>query len=133
MKKKGIKDVLEWLIYMIGYALILLLISTLFKKTVYIDLSYFGLWSFLAAIIIYLLNKTIKPLLVWLTLPVTGITFGLFYPFINVVILNIVDIFLGSHFNIHGILMSFLVAIVISLLNLILHNYLMKPIKGGKK
>ena len=133
MKKKGIKDVLEWLIYMIGYALILLLISTLFKKTVYIDLSYFGLWSFLAAIIIYLLNKTIKPLLVWLTLPVTGITFGLFYPFINVVILNIVDIFLGSHFNIHGILMSFLVAIVISLLNLILHSYLMKPIKGGKK
>lgn len=133
MKKKGIKDVLEWLIYMIGYALILLLISTLFKKTVYIDLSYFGFWSFLAAIIIYLLNKTIKPLLVWLTLPVTGITFGLFYPFINVVILNIVDIFLGSHFNIHGILMSFLVAIVISLLNLILHNYLMKPIKGGKK
>lgn len=133
MKKKGIKDVLEWLIYMIGYALILLLISTLFKKTVYIDISYFGLWSFLAAIIIYLLNKTIKPLLVWLTLPVTGITFGLFYPFINVVILNIVDIFLGSHFNIHGILMSFLVAIVISLLNLILHSYLMKPIKGGKK
>jgi len=133
MKKKGIKDVLEWLIYMIGYALILILISTLFKKTVYIDISYFGLWSFLAAIIIYLLNKTIKPLLVWLTLPVTGLTFGLFYPFINVVILNIVDIFLGSHFNIHGILMSFLVAIVISLLNLILHSYLMKPIKGGKK
>lgn len=133
MKKKKIGNIFEWLIYMIGYALILLFISTIFKQTVFIDISYFGFWSLLASIIIYLLNKTIKPLIVWLTLPVTGLTFGLFYPFINVVILNIVDLILGNHFDIQGIWMSFLVAILISLMNFLLNNCVMKLLLGGKK
>lgn len=133
MKKKKTRNIFEWLIYMIGYALILLFISTIFKQTVFIDISYFGFWSLLASIIIYLLNKTIKPLIVWLTLPVTGLTFGLFYPFINVVILNIVDFILGNHFDIQGIWMSFLVAILISLMNFILNNCVMKLLLGGKK
>lgn len=133
MKKKKIGNIFEWLIYMIGYALILLFISIIFKQTVFIDISYFGFWSLLASIIIYLLNKTIKPLIVWLTLPVTGLTFGLFYPFINVVILNIVDLILGNHFDIQGIWMSFLVAILISLMNFLLNNCVMKLLLGGKK
>ena len=83
---------LDWIIRMIGYALILILTSMIFDDTLYIDSEYFGLWSLIAAIIIYLLNKTIKPLLVWLTIPITGLTLGLFYPFINLIILKIVNI-----------------------------------------
>ena len=78
-----INNIFDWLIHMIGYALILIIISFVFKKTVYIDEGIFGLWGLIAAIIIYILNKTVKPLIVWLTLPITGITLGIFYPFIN--------------------------------------------------
>ena len=75
-----INNIFDWLIHMIGYALILIIISFVFKKTVYIDEGIFGLWGLIAAIIIYILNKTVKPLIVWLTLPITGITLGIFYP-----------------------------------------------------
>ena len=34
------------------------------------------------SILIYILNKTVKPILFKLTLPITGITLGLFY-FVN--------------------------------------------------
>src|SRR5690554_3441950 len=112
-QSKRLNSFIDWLIHMFGYALVLIAVSLIFKKTIYIDDSYFGFWGLVSAILIYVLNKTIKPILVWLTLPITGLTLGLFYPFINVFILNIVDFILGSHFEIGGILMSFVVAICI--------------------
>lgn len=122
--KKTVLNFLDWFIYMVGYALILLTLSLIFKKTIIIDYSFFCMWSVLAAIIIYFLNRIIKPVLVWLTLPITGLTLGLFYPFINVIILNLADLILGSHFEIKGLLMSFIVAVIISIMNIILHNVL---------
>lgn len=127
-KKNTMYSLLDWLFHMIAYGLILITVSVLFQKTIYIDNSYFGLWGFLAAVIIYALNRTIKPFLVWLTIPITGLTLGLFYPFINVLILNIVDLILGYHFQIHGLFMSFLVAILISIMNEIVHECVIKPL-----
>lgn len=124
---------IDWLLYMVGYALILITVSILFKNTIYIDSQFFGFWGLIAAIIIYFLNKTIKPILVWLTLPLTGLTFGLFYPFVNVLVLNITDFILGNHFTIDGIFMAFIVAILISLMNILLQEIVIKSIiKGGK-
>lgn len=119
MKKHNniFKIIVDWSAYSIGYALILILISIVFKKTVQIDNSYFGLWALLAAFIIRFLNRTIKPVLVWLTIPLTALTLGIFYPFINVIILKIVSFILGDHFNVNGIFTIFFVAILISLLN----------------
>ncbi len=113
---------------MLGYAFILITVSLLFPKTIYIDNSFFGLWGVLAAIIIYFLNKTVKPLLFWLTLPITGLTLGIFYPFLNVFILHLVHFILGNHFVIHGIFMSFIVAVLISIMNFMLDHFIMKPL-----
>lgn len=129
-KNNKINKFLEWLIYMIGYSLILISISVLFKNTIQIDNNYFGFWAFFASIIIYILNKTIKPVIVWLTIPITALTLGIFYPFINVFILKITDFILGSHFTINGIIMAFLVAILISLMNTIMDKLVLKPILG---
>lgn len=119
---------LDWVINMLGYAIVLILVSIIFKKTIQIDSSYFGLWGLIAAIIIYLLNKTIKPIIVWLTLPITGITMGLFYPFINVIILYITNFLLGTHFQIRGILMAFIVAVFISVMNIIMEKIVVESI-----
>lgn len=116
-KNSVMSAILDWIIYSIGYALILILMSLIFKKTVQIDNSYFGLWAFLASLLIRLLNRTIKPVLVWLTIPITALTLGIFYPFINVIILKIVSFILGNHFNVNGIFTIFFVAILISILN----------------
>ena len=122
---------IDWLIHMIGYSLVLITVSVLFQKTIRIDNSMFGFWAFLASIIIYILNKTIKPILVWLTLPITGLTLGLFYPFINVFILHIVSWILGPHFLISGLFMSFIVAIFISLMNLFMDSIIENILRKG--
>ena len=129
-KKIKINHFIQWLIYMIGYALILVINSLLFRNTMQIDNSYFGLWALIAAILIFILNKTIKPIIVWLTIPLTALTLGIFYPFINVFILNIVDFILGSHFNISGLFMSFIVACSISFLNIIIDKIVLNPLLG---
>lgn len=119
---------IDWILHIVAYGFILITISVLFQKTIYIDNSYLGFWGFLAAIIIYALNRTVKPFLVWLTIPITGLTLGLFYPFINVIILNMVDWILGIHFELHGLWMSFLIAILISIMNEVVNDYVIKPL-----
>lgn len=126
--KARINHFIDWIIYMLAYSLVLLAVCMIFKKTIIIDEHYFGLWFLIATIIIYILNKTIKPVLVWLTIPLTGLTLGLFYPFINVFILNIVDIILGDHFQIKGLFMSFIVAVLISIMNALMDTLVIEPL-----
>jgi len=117
-----INKYLDWFIHMVGYALVLITVSIIFNDTIYIDNSYFGFWGLIAVIIIFILNRTIKPLLVWMTLPLTALTLGLFYPIINVLVLKITDFILMTHFDIEGIVMLFIVSIVISVMNAIMDN-----------
>lgn len=124
---------LDWLIHMVGYTLVLITVSVIFNDTVYIDNSYFGLWGLIAVVIIFVLNKTIKPLLVWMTLPLTALTLGLFYPLINILILKITDFILGSHFHIRGTIFLFIVSIVISIMNAIMDNLIIDNLLKGKK
>lgn len=124
ISKENIYKLLDWFIKIIGYSLILIITSLLFKNTLYIDKNFYGLWAVLAAVIIYLLNKTIKPILFKLTIPITGITLGLFYPFINLIILKIVGLILYSHFHIYGIWYAVCASILISILNLIMDGIL---------
>lgn len=132
-KKIRLNKFIEWLMYMIGYSLVLICVTTIFKNILYIDNSYFGIWSLIASILIYVLNKTIKPLIVWLTIPITALTLGLFYPFINILILNIVSWILGNHFEIPGgIFMTFVIAVLISIMNLIMKKIITNIIKGVK-
>lgn len=130
-KKSRIYNLLDLIIGVLIYSLVLLTFSLIFKNTIYIDNSYFGLWSVLASIIILVLNRTVKPLLIWLTLPITALTLGLFYPFINVLILKLTDFILYNHFNISGYIMPFVIAILISLVNLMLNGVVHKVL-GGK-
>lgn len=125
-----LNNLIDWLLHMFGYAFVLVIISLIFKKTIYID----GIWWGLsAAIIIYILNKTVKPLIFWLTLPITGLTLGIFYPFINLFILKIVSWILGIHFTINGIWIAVIVAILISTMNIIMEKVVIKPIlRKGK-
>ena len=127
-KKNNLTKLIEWLIYMLGYAIVLIIVSILFKKSLIINNKYFGLYALLASIIIYILNQTIKPILVYLTLPITALTLGLFYPLINVLILYITSFILGNNFQIHGIIIPFIIAILISLLNIFVEGLIIKPI-----
>ena len=119
----------EWLLYMVGYAIVLIAVSVMFdNKVFYINNQYYGVYAVFAAIIIYILNKTIKPILVYLTLPITALSLGLFYPIINVFILYIASFILGDNFQINGFLLPFVIAILISILNMFMEGMIIKPI-----
>lgn len=123
-----IELIIGWLVNMAVYAVILVVISLIFPKTVYIDRSMFGLWAIVSAVLISILNQTIKPLIVWFTMPITGLTLGLFYPFINLIILKLVSILTLGHFEIRGIFFAVLVSIIISWLNIFIDKSLRKII-----
>ena len=131
--KNKLNKFIEWIMYMIGYSLVLMSVSMIFKNSLYIDHWFFGIWSFLANVIIYVLNKTVKPLIVWLTLPITALTLGLFYPVINILILYVVSFILGNHFIIHGgPIMIFVIAVLLSIMNFIMKSIIEKLIKEDK-
>ena len=129
--KKRLNKLLEWLLYIFGYTFVLIIVSIIFNEYLIIENSLYGL---LAVLIIYMLNKTIKPILVRLTLPITGLTLGIFYPFINILILYIVSFIMKGHFqitgisNIKGIIVLFFMALLISFMNFILEYKIIKPI-----
>ncbi len=124
-KEKVFKySIIEFLLGIIIYALILLIVNNTFKGF-YVESFW---WALLAALIISLLNCSIKPALVLMTLPITFSTLGIFYPIINMVILKITGLLLGSHFEVKGFWVPFFIAIFISILRIIFDNLLTKPI-----
>ena len=127
-----LNKIVEWLMYMFGYILVFMLVSSAFKS-IYVDLNHFYVYSTLIVLIIYILNQTIKPVLVTLTIPITGLTLGLFYPFINLFILKLTDWILGKHFDLKNIFIALLVAVLLSIMNFIVEEVIKTIIKKVKK
>ena len=122
---------LEWFIYMIGYAIVLIIVSLIFPS-LYINLKNWGIYALLASMIIYVLSRTVKPIIKVLTLPITIMTMGLLYPIVNIIILKFTSIILGeSNFAVKGFIGPFFVVIMISLLDIVMDG-LLKPIIKGK-
>lgn len=130
--KLRINHLFDWLIHMIGYTLVFILVTSFFKS-VYIDSDHLILWSSIIVLVIYILNKTVKPILVTLTIPITGITLGLFYPCINVFILKVTDWLLGKHFEVKDLLIAVVVAILLSITNFIMEEIINNIIRKVKK
>ncbi len=117
----------EWLLYFASYSIVFFLVSKVFKSF-YIDPTHPVLFSILASFIIYILNQTVKPLLVRLTIPVTALTLGLFYPFINLFILKLTDWILGKYFNLLDFWVALAISILISVVNVLIEEFVIKPI-----
>ena len=130
--KVRLNAIIDWILYMIGYTLVFILVTSLFDS-IYIDNNHLIFWSILIELIIYTLNKTIKPVLITLTIPITGLTLGLFYPCINMFILKLIDWLLGSHFEINKLYIALLAAILLSIMNFIMEEIIKNIIDKVRK
>lgn len=131
-KQTRLSRFIDWVLHMIGYTLVFIFVTSFFKS-IYIDSDHLIIWSAIIVLVIYILNKTVKPILVTLTIPITGLTLGLFYPFINLFILKLVDWILGKHFQLYNFWIALLVSILLSIINIIMDkiiNHLIKGVKG---
>ncbi len=70
--------------------------------------------SLIVAVVLALLNMTVKPLLVFLTLPATLITFGLFMLVINAVIILLID-WLIPGFGVDGFWWALLFSLLLTI------------------
>lgn len=123
----------EFVLYIISYTIAFLISDVIFDSFL-ISNDYKSLYSVLAVGIIYLLDKAVKPILITLTMPITGLTFGLFYFVINTLILKLTDWIMGPKLNFTDIWILFFIAIVISFINFLIENFIIKPlIRKAKK
>ena len=79
--------------------------------------------ALLIAIVLGILNVTVKPLITLLTLPFTLLTLGLFTFVINGLILWLAAAFVPG-FSVAGFIPAFLGALVIAVVNWILHKFI---------
>lgn len=96
------------------------LIAEFFLSGIHIDSWVTG---FLLAAILILINLTIKPLMIVLTLPLTLITFGLFLLVINALVIMLADKIIPG-FQVDGFWWALLFAIVLSIINSLFGNNL---------
>ena len=122
----------NFIISLVCYALVLILVSMLFKDF-FINNKYYGLYAVIAALIIDILNKTIKPVLVVMTMPLTAITLGLSYPIVNMIILYLTSFIMGNNFNITGFFTAFFASVLISIFNMFMDGFIIKPITKDSK
>ena len=124
-------NIIEWLIYMLGYAFVLFVVSRI-MPSFELNTAHFGIYALFAAIIIYILDQTIKPIIRYITLPITILSMGILYPITNVIILYITGFLLGQNLNIKSFLGAFIAAILISFLNMLMEGFVIKPIVNRK-
>jgi len=123
----------EFILYIISYTIAFLLLESIFDSFQIADDSV-RLYSLLSVCVIYILNQAVKPILITLTMPLTGLTFGLFYFVINVLILKFTDWIMGAKLNFTDIWTLFFISILLSLIDFIIEDVIVKPlIKKVKK
>ena len=115
-RNKKINNFSEWIYYMLAYALVILIMTKAFDS-VYIYPKYTFLVCLLIVILLYILKKTVKPLLVILTIPITALTLGIFYLFINLFMLKLVDWMLLGLFDLNSFWAAFFFSVLISVAN----------------
>lgn len=120
------KDSLTTMILeLIVSALTLMLASTIFKGFYIENFMY----AILTALLISILNAVVRPFLIMLTLPLTILSFGLFYPVVNLIILKLASALMGDSFIIKGWFLPFFIAIFISIVTETLNTIIIKPIR----
>lgn len=78
--------------------------------------------SLVVAVVLGVVNLTIKPILIIFTLPINVMTLGLFTLVINALVVMIVSVIVPG-FIVNGFLTALIFGIVLSLVNYVLHVF----------
>lgn len=116
---------MRWFINLLVNSVVLIVVAGYFQGF-YLESASAAI---LASLLLSIINFVVKPILVILTLPVTVITFGFFLFVINAITLMITAKLMGDAFVISGFGMAVLAAIIISVLNVLINNFVVKPMQ----
>ncbi|MEK3887908.1 phage holin family protein [Bacillus sp. FSL K6-3431] len=114
---------MKWLLGILINGLLFIAFAGFFEG---FEVSSFGA-ALAASLVLSILNMLVRPILIILTLPVTIITLGLFLFVINAITLWMTDALMGSKFEISGFGLAILIAILMSVINLIIQKTVIEP------
>jgi len=117
---------MRWIISILINAILFVAIAGFFEESFYI--SGFGA-AVGASVILSIINMIVRPILIILTLPVTILSLGFFLFVINAITLQITDGIMGSSFEIESFGTALLVAIIMSIANLIIQKAVLEKDK----
>ncbi|GAB4136299.1 MAG: phage holin family protein [Bacteroidia bacterium] len=105
---------MNFIIRIIISTLAVLLTSYLLPKTMVAVDGFVD--ALIVAVVLAFLNAVVKPVMVFLTIPATMFTFGLFLLVINAFIIIIADYFIDG-FKVYGFWSALLFSVILSLVN----------------
>ncbi len=93
--------------------------------------------SYQTAIIVaaglWIVNKTIRPIFTFLTIPISVLTLGIFYVFINALMISLVAYLIDGFSISSSVLWAFVLGIVLSVLNSIFDRLIGSTKKRAKR
>ena len=125
-KNNDMKDIIMDIISNILVNMVVIIMASKIFKNIYVESV---LYTFIASMLLMILNKSIKPILNRIMLPINMYTLGITYPLVNVFILKIISLILGKHFIISGWLSAFFISIFISIMTNIIDALIGKEIR----
>ena len=105
-------------------ALIFLALAGFLQNMFYVESFWVSLG---ASIVLAILNMAVKPILFILSLPITLLTLGLFTIVINAAMLRLTSAIVGSGFEFSSFGATILIAMLVSLVNMVLNSQLRQP------
>lgn len=118
------KIILNYITQVIISTFVLSIASIIFKG-IYIE----NIWyAIVGSMLLIFFNATIKPFFKFLMLPFNIITFGVFTPIVDVIILKITGLFLGEYFMVDGWLSVFFASIFISIVTFVLDKLILRRV-----
>jgi putative membrane protein len=119
----------NWIVSLLVNSLVLIVVAG------YLDSFYLEsvTAALIASIILAMMNILVKPILVFLTLPITFLTLGLFLIVINAVTLMLTALLMGEAFIIDSFSSAVLASIIIGLLNVMIQKLVIEPLQNKSK
>lgn len=106
--------------------MIVIIMATKIFQNISVDSIFY---TFITALLLMIFNKCIKPILNLIMLPINIYTLGITYPFVNVIILKLISLLLGSHFILNGWFSAFFISIFISIMTILIDVLIGKEIR----
>ena len=122
----SIKDRVLNIVSTILVNMIVIIMATKIFQNISVDSIFY---TFITALLLMIFNKCIKPILNLIMLPINIYTLGITYPFVNVIILKLISLLLGSHFVLNGWFSAFFISIFISVMTILIDTLIGKEIR----
>ncbi len=124
--KPSTKDLILDIISTLVVNMIVIIMATKIFSNIYVE----NIWyTLLVSVLLLILNKSLKPFLQVVMLPINIYTLGITYPLINIFILKLISLILGSHFVLTGWFGAFFISIFISIMTIIIDALIGKEIR----